>query len=640
MTAADGFDCLDPSSSVCLESCRCPDLHRFLQVSVHLPRWQPPESAVVSRFSQVTLAPSDQSPPPISPTDGVTIRLGSRGSALALTQARAVERMLLARFPSGAFPIVEIHTEGDRDKSSPLSVIGGRGVFTSALEVALLKGEIDAAVHSAKDVPSTLPHGLTIAAIPAREDPRDVFVSKYGVPLGELPPHPVIGTSSRRRAFQLQRLRPDAHVVELRGNLDTRLRKAMEGDLDGVILAAAGIVRMGWSARITQFLPSDEFLPAPGQGALAIETRTALDPAAQAIATLDDPRLSLAVRTERAFLRGVGAGCTSPVGAFADSSADGASVRLSAMLASDDCERYERVTESFPAGVAEQRAFDLGRRLLASVSPSSVTPGVERAPLKRRRVLVTGSGRAADRLVAALRSVGADPIPLPLFQIAEASHPDDLQNAVMRLVHGAYDWLAVTSGNAVKSLIDALAANPDLTLPAHLRVAAVGQATADRLREAGVEVDLIPADQSAAGLVAAFRETDLRGQRLLCPLGNLARPTLVEGLREQGANVDVVEAYRTEPVEVLPDRVRQLFEDGGIDAVTFASPSAVASFVDLLARNGLQITGSAIACIGPTTRAAAIEHGLSVDIVAAEPSAEAFVAAMSTFFAALNGDQA
>jgi hydroxymethylbilane synthase len=548
--------------------------------------------------------------------------------------------MLRGSFPDGVFPIIEIHTEGDRDKSSPLSVIGGRGAFTSALESALLNEEIDAAVHSAKDLPSTLPDGLTISAFPVREDPRDVLVSRHGMPLAALPANPVIGTSSRRRAFQLRRLRPDARVVELRGNLDTRLRKALADDLDGVILAAAGIARMGWLDRVTQFLPTDEFLPAPGQGALAIETRAAPDPAVQAIARLNDPELSLAVGTERAFLRGVGAGCTSPVGAFAVLSADGKRVSLTAMLANDDGERFERMAESFPVDNAEEGAFALGQRLLTSLTAKPMTPGYQPPPLAGRRVLVTGAGRPADRLVATLRDAGATPVALPLIRIEPSSRPDELRGAIERLASGSYAWLVITSGNAVRALVDARTSDPNLVPPSNLRVAAVGQATAQRLRDARWRVDLVPKDQTAAGLVAAFHGVDLQGQRVLCLLGNLARATLAEGLREQDAIVEVVEAYRTKPVERLSDEVRRLLSDGEIDVVTFASPSAVTAFIDLLGYEEVSMPSAAIACIGPTTRAAAIDHGLSVDVVAPEPSAKAFVTALSAYFAAPNGDHA
>lgn len=556
------------------------------------------------------------------------VRLGTRGSALALTQTRFVAGLLAARFAGGDFPIATIRTEGDRDKTSPLSVIGGRGVFTSALEDALLAGEIDAAVHSAKDVPSTVPPALTIAAFPAREDQRDVLVSRHGVGLDELPAGAVIGTSSRRRAFQVRQWRPDARIVELRGNLDTRLRKALEADLDGVILAAAGIARMGWADRVTEYLLVERFVPAPGQGALAIETRALPDPAASWVAELNDPRLALAVAAERAFLRGVGAGCTSPVGAFAEVSADDRAVTLTAFLANDDGTRFERVVERFLANEAEARALELGRRVLASVSGHSSTPVTRRSSLAGCRVLVTSAGAPAERLVAALRGAGAEPLVMPLIRIRPTAHPRDLHAAVGRIVANEYGWIAITSGNAVSALVEAMGEHGDDALPAGVRIAAVGQATARRLREAGFAVALVPEQQDAAGLVAAFRTQGVEGQRVICLLGNLARPVLADGLRGLGAEVDVVEAYRTEPVAAIPDEVRARVQRGVIDVVTFASPSAVETWVRLFA-GVCQPEPIVAACLGPTTRDAAVAHGFAPVIVAAEPSAGALVAAIA-----------
>jgi uroporphyrinogen III methyltransferase/synthase len=239
-----------------------------------------------------------------------------------------------------------------------------------------------------------------------------------------------------------------------------------------------------------------------------------------------------------------------------------------------------------------------------------------------------------------LRDAGATPVALPLIRIEPSSRPDELRGAIERLASGSYAWLVITSGNAVRALVDARTSDPNLVPPSNLRVAAVGQATAQRLRGARWRVDLVPKDQTAAGLVAAFHGVDLQGQRVLCLLGNLARATLAEGLREQDAIVEVVEAYRTKPVERLSDEVRRLLSDGEIDVVTFASPSAVTAFIDLLGYEEVSMPSAAIACIGPTTRAAAIDHGLSVDVVAPEPSAKAFVTALSAYFAALKGDHA
>ncbi len=299
------------------------------------------------------------------------LRIGTRGSALAMWQATTVQNLLRQRWPDHAFALEVIRPEGDLDKHSSLTAIGGRGVFTSALQVQLLDRRIDLAVHSTKDLPSLAPHGVAIAAFPQREDARDALVSRHGVPLEDLPRNPVIGTSSRRRAVQLLAVRPDAQIRELRGNIDTRLKKGRSDDYDAVILASAGLHRMGWEEEITSLIPVEVSCPAPGQGALAVETRISPDPAWELVAALDDTDVRREVAAERAFLRGVGGGCTTPIGAHAKvERVHGiATVRFWAMLASDDGSRLQRIYEEFPLDGAEDHAFESAVRLLHQVAP-------------------------------------------------------------------------------------------------------------------------------------------------------------------------------------------------------------------------------------------------------------------------------
>src|SRR5215203_2598506 len=291
------------------------------------------------------------------------VRFGTRGSALALAQTDVVISAFSRIHPEIRSESTTIRTDGDVDKSSPLTVIGGRGVFTSALEEAIRRGVVDAAVHSAKDLPSESPNDMRLIAIFDREDPRDVLISRHGVPLIELPDRPVIGTSSRRRAVQVLAMRPDARIVELRGNVDTRLRKAAERNLDAIVLAAAGVKRMGWQDRIVEYLQLDRFVPSPGQGALAIETRANPVAPVHLLAELDDHAVSLPVRVERAFLRGVGGGCTTPVGAHVEWS--GETLVLRCMLARDDGMHAVWRTECLQPAEAEAHAAALAGEMLA-----------------------------------------------------------------------------------------------------------------------------------------------------------------------------------------------------------------------------------------------------------------------------------
>ncbi len=213
--------------------------------------------------------------------------------------------------------LVTIRTTGDMVQDVSLARIGGKGLFIKEIEESLLKGAVDIAVHSMKDLPAELPEGLEIAAVPPREDPRDVLISRDGRGLDRMPPGARIGTGSLRRSIQLKNRMPAVEIVPLRGNLDTRIRKIETEDLDGVILAAAGIRRMGWEARISQFIPLETMLPAVGQGALGIEIRRADEQAREAVAPLHDPLTGREAGAERAFLKGLGGGCQLPIAGFA-----------------------------------------------------------------------------------------------------------------------------------------------------------------------------------------------------------------------------------------------------------------------------------------------------------------------------------
>ncbi len=262
------------------------------------------------------------------------LRVGTRGSKLALAQTTQVVDALRARWPGREVAVQIITTQGDVRTDVPLSVIGGRGVFAAELEHALRRGEIDVAVHSAKDLPSTLGPGFTLGALPEREDPRDVIVTR-GPRLAELPHSAVLGTSSPRRASEVRALRPDLDVRDVRGNVDTRLRKLDEGQYDAILLAAAGLHRLGLAARITEYLSLDAMLPMVGQGAIGIEVRADDADALAAVAPLDHAPTRAAVTAERAFLARLGAGCTAPTGAHAVLRPDGM-LHLDAMIGALD----------------------------------------------------------------------------------------------------------------------------------------------------------------------------------------------------------------------------------------------------------------------------------------------------------------
>ncbi|EPR29513.1 hydroxymethylbilane synthase [Geobacillus zalihae] len=285
------------------------------------------------------------------------IVVGSRRSKLALTQTKWVINELKQLGAPFTFEVKEIVTKGDRVLDVTLSKVGGKGLFVKEIEHELLAGGIDMAVHSMKDMPAVLPEGLVIGAVPRREDARDVLVSKGNRMLSDLPPGSVIGTSSLRRSAQLLAYRPDLTIKWIRGNIDTRLAKLESEEYDAIVLAAAGLARMGWGDDvISDYLPFDVCVPAVGQGALAVECREDDDELRQWLSRLNDEQTERAVRAERTFLQQMEGGCQVPIAGYAE--ADGGMVRLTALVASPDGkEKYkEMVTGADPEAVGRQAA--------------------------------------------------------------------------------------------------------------------------------------------------------------------------------------------------------------------------------------------------------------------------------------------
>ncbi|MDP2327995.1 MAG: hydroxymethylbilane synthase [Dehalococcoidia bacterium] len=284
------------------------------------------------------------------------LRIATRGSALALAQTSLAADALRAALPGATVELVTITTQGDRDRATPLRVLGGQGVFVASVREAVLDGRADIAMHSLKDMPTAPVEGLTIGAMMERADPRDVLVGRNGARLADLPEGSRIGTSATRRLAVLRALRPDLVAVEIRGNVDTRLAKVAAGEVDGVVLAAAGLQRLGRSSEITQVFDAMAFLPSPGQGVIALECRADDAATLAALAHLDDAPSRAAVIAERAVLAALGTGCNLAVGAFAR--IEGDLLNLRAMLGGDT-EGTEPLFGDAAAPVAE--AESLGR---------------------------------------------------------------------------------------------------------------------------------------------------------------------------------------------------------------------------------------------------------------------------------------
>jgi len=550
------------------------------------------------------------------PQSAVTV--GTRGSALARRQTERVIELLAEAWPGLVCEATPIVTHGDRTQASgePLPEIGGKGLFTAELEEGLRTGEIDLAVHSLKDLPAEDAPGVTVGAVCLREDARDCLVARNGLGLAELPSGAVVGTSSLRRAAQLGALRPDLELRSIRGNVDTRVRKVREGEFDAVVLAAAGVRRLGLEDAVSEWLPLETMLSAPGQGALAVQCRAGDAPLLTLLAAIDDPGTRAATTAERAFLRALGGGCTAPVGAYAEAVRPGL-VRMETLVASPDGHEVVRVE-------GEGEPEELGERL----AREALAAGADRIlrairPLRGRRIVVTRPREQAPGLAGELERLGASVVLVPLVRIEPAEDASALESALDEL--DRYDWVVFTSVNGVASVRDRGAALRGV------RVAAVGPATADAVRALGSEPAFVPdrfqADEIVAGLGS------LEGARVLLPQADMASPQLAEELRERGAEVDAIVAYRTVAVEPSEAELEEL--ERGADAVVVASGSAARVLSELAGRHeGVQrlVAHTLVACIGPKTAGAAREVGLPVGLVADEATAEGIIHALTSHF--------
>jgi len=552
-----------------------------------------------------------------------------------LAQTNLAADRFRAAHPGRTVEVCVITTEGDVDKTSPLTQIGGRGVFTNGIEAAILRGEVDVAVHSAKDLPSVVHPAVPIVAYPDRDDPRDVLVSRHGTTLDLLPPHPVIGTSSRRRDAQILRLRPDARIVNIRGNIDTRLRKAEGLVFDGIVLAAAGIRRMGWQDRICETFPVERVVPSPGQGAIAIQARAGSD-AGAVVETIDDPFVSTPVGIERAFLAATGVGCTFPVGAFAAASDGG--YQLIAMLADATGDRIAFANERLSAGEEPEHAAEIAACLRAEIASASGTRSWngwngEEHDLKGARVVVTRPRRQAGPLIATLLQRGAEPVPLPAIRIEPIGDTAELDLAIDEARQGAFDWCVFTSANAVEVFadrMDALDVHPNQL--AALRVATVGRATAAAVAYAGLNLTLIPKSVTADALAAKLRQVMRPGARVLYPRSAMGRDVLPNELRTEGFEVVAIDAYRTLPEPNVDQRVVDRVRRGEVDLITFASPSSVRQVIALFGMDCVSLKTIPVVCAGPVTAQAAREAGLLVTAVSESPDAAAMSEAIAAFW--------
>jgi len=538
-----------------------------------------------------------------------TLRIGTRGSALALVQANWVAARLAERGITTEIHI--IRTEGD---DRPVDTAWGEGAFVGRIVAALLDGSVDLAVHSAKDVPTVEPDLLCIAAFPPREDPRDALVARVrGTTLATLPHGARVGTDSPRRAAMLLAARPDLQLHPLHGNVDTRLAKLDRGDSDALVLAVAGLTRLGRADRIDEALSIDTVVSAPGQGSLALQTRADDAEAIAALSLLDHAATRAAVEAERAFLAATGGGCRSAIGALGSVHDD----TLQLVAAAGRAIPLVAGSAIAPAPVAWVRGsapradrLELGSRLAARVVGLRGTV----------RVLVGRPTGQASELVTALAANGIEAAHVPAIEISGAVVGGSLDRALQQTRDG--DHIVVTSANGAREVL-AAAARITLTLT-EFRWAAVGDATAAILLDAGLGPVFVPTLPDGPTLGAELPVQP--GDRVLVAQADIADGAAAIALAERGARVVDVVAYTTrEAPEASRAVLADALDDGPLDALILTSGSIARGLLALAADDAAAARLRTIPVIaaGATTAAVARDLGYTRVLVAPAPGATA-----------------
>ncbi|BDS50013.1 hydroxymethylbilane synthase [Rhodoluna lacicola] len=506
-----------------------------------------------------------------------TLKLGTRGSLLAKTQSGMIADQIQATTGLGS-ELVLIKTEGD-NPSSNLFAPKRPGVFVSALRDALLAGEVDYIVHSFKDLPSAAMPGITLAAIPRREDHRDILISRDNQTLHELAPGAVVGTSSPRRAARIRHLRPDLEIKPIRGNIDTRLKKVQDGEFDATILAAAGLNRIGLGEVNKWFFTDAELLPAPAQGALAIECRSGdLDLIAE-LRKVNHAETELLVTAERAVLRGISASCTTAIGAHAQLT-DGA-LTLTAELSDNDTDWHERVSISLDAaGSNKAQSLALGLEIAEQLMQTDLGQKLG-TPREKSVLLVRATDNELDE--AAFKSAGFKVVCDPYLKISKFNNPagvDRMLEALRSAEPGT--WLVITSINSVRFFAEqigidnfkAAISNPNL------KFAAIGERSAAEIKSLGVKEVLLAEDSNAGALSTAILKH--MPKRVILPASSIAMKTLQDAVVASEVELITDVVYTTETAPNEPISISSL-KQGEIDVLVLRSPSAaraVASFIN------------------------------------------------------------
>jgi hydroxymethylbilane synthase len=564
-----------------------------------------------------------------------TIRIGTRGSQLALYQANVVKEELERKFPEYKFQIVVVKTKGDKILDVPLSKIGDKGLFTKELEIAMFDNEIDMAVHSLKDLPTRFPEGVVLGAVLKRGEVRDALISSTKRRLAELTTDDVIATSSLRRKAQLLRINKDFKIVEIRGNVNTRIRKMEEGYCTVMVMAGAGLMRLGMDQYISEMIDPDLVIPACSQGAIAIEIREDDQRIARVVSAVNDRETLIATDAERAFLRTLEGGCQIPVGSYSRI-IDG-KFELKGFISSISGEEYLCDSVSGPVENAVELSVSLaqgllntgGREILKNIRLEDPFEKSAELPLRDRIFISTRAPEAGDTLPDLVAAQGGTLLSLPMIEIKATTLLREESDKIKQL--GGYDWLFFTSRNGVVNFFGQLISLTGSTeLPSSLKVAVVGAKTASELEYYGYSPAFTSSSHGSAEMAAEFLALHQpSNRRILVSLGNLADDTLTGFLAKENL-VDRINVYETcRPEQVNPAVLKQMAE-GRYDMVLFTSPSTFNHFCSLVDTDLLR--NLKIASIGATTSRTIHEAGFEPLLTAKMSSAEGLTEAIVKYY--------
>jgi hydroxymethylbilane synthase len=515
------------------------------------------------------------------------IIIGTRGSRLARVQSAIVKNLIASLYPAIQVEEKIITTAGDKNmKPIPLDTIG-KGWFTKDIDKQLLDGKINVAVHSLKDILDVMHPELLIAAIPKREDAREAFISRNNIRLENLQKHAIIGTDSTRRKMQILKIRKDIIVKSIRGNVDTRLAKLYSEEYDAVLLAVAGLRRLGLQNRITHYFGEATIVPSPGQGALAIVIKKTDTELHTLLSPLNDEEAVLTTQAEREFSTLTNGGCSLPVGGFAK--IKGETMTLYGMIGSVD-EKHS------------VKGFSKGNK----TEPEKVAQKLADKLLHAQKFVVLTRTREENNMIAEkLAAMDIRSISCPSIAISKNLSGDDAKKYMANL--SFIDWILFTSSNGVNYFMQVLD-ELHVPLPQKILIGVVGDKTELAAKKYGLPITCKPKIFTAEHLANDL--PDIKGKKILLPRSSIGDKTFNTILEKRGANVIAMPIYKTTLKKIMPTKVRSHIKTNQIRCLTFASPSAVEGFIEMTGKQlGEKVLTLPVLSIGPITTKAVKKYG-------------------------------